>query len=175
MPHHVHPDRRHGGTRTGTERRGHRAHARAPGRTSRLGRNPAQRRALPPVGLAQPGAGCPLGVAGPHQGSGRPHVASEVGTSRPHPAAAASPQVHQRVPKLQRASCGSCDRTPFGQTTRPSSDHRTLNIDEIPASATPLTSAESATPHAHNLRPEQKLAWWHRKTTCVPSAVRWPV
>jgi hypothetical protein len=39
MPHRVTQDRRHGGITPGIERRGHRADARAPGRTSRLGRN----------------------------------------------------------------------------------------------------------------------------------------
>jgi hypothetical protein len=42
---------------------------------------------------------------------------------------------------------------PFGQATRPSSDHRTLNGDEIPAFGSPLTSAESATDRTRDPRP----------------------
>jgi hypothetical protein len=39
---------------------------------------------------------------------------------------------------------------PFGQTTCPSCDYRTLDIEEIPALGSPLPPAESATPRTHN-------------------------
>ena len=66
MPSHVNHDRRRGGTRPGIERPGYRPDPRAPSRTSRLGQNSAQRRALPPLGLAQ--------RTGPDQGYGGAHA-----------------------------------------------------------------------------------------------------
>jgi len=62
MPYSMNHDGQFSNPRTETERRGHRAGGRAPGRTSRVGTDAAQRRALPLLGLAQ--------RAGPAQGYG---------------------------------------------------------------------------------------------------------